>query len=204
MWGEVGTKGEEDRANFLYAETAQPDELPKRQAKIKLLSGQQWLCNFLIKELVGNVVEMMELVAGTELWEEWDQPQPDEQVENRRTQKEEKWLWKMLDECDIRQAREAKRNIKNQKRKVEKARKRLKAGVDQPSIVDMFSTRQTISTPASKAEGSNCGSDPRGCVGGSMNVSKSVGSQNLEVSEECVPTSMNASKDVESTSMCVF
>ena len=37
-----------------------------------------------------------------------------------------------------------------------------------------------------------------------MNVSKSVGSQNLEVSEECVPTSMNASKDVESTSMCVF
>ena len=87
MWGEVGTKGEEDRANFLYAETAKPHELPKRQAKIKLLSGQEWLCNSLIKELVGDVVDIMELVAGTEVWEEWDLPQPDEQVENRRTQK---------------------------------------------------------------------------------------------------------------------
>ena len=38
---------------------------------IKLLSGQEWLCSSIWKEILGDAVEMVELVSGVEDWEEW-------------------------------------------------------------------------------------------------------------------------------------
>jgi hypothetical protein len=55
------------------------------------------------------------------------------------SQKEERWLWSMLDECDAEQVKEEKRAVKKMKRKVGLARIKMKAGKNQPSMRDMLS-----------------------------------------------------------------
>ena len=66
-WGEVGSAEEEERRMFLYSEPVAPISVPNRQKTIKLLSGQEWLCRSLLKELLGSVVDMVGLVAGAEV-----------------------------------------------------------------------------------------------------------------------------------------
>ena len=70
-WGEAGSAEEEERRKFLYSIPAQANTVPGKQMLIKLLSGQEWLCSSILKEILGDAVEMVELVSGVEDWEEW-------------------------------------------------------------------------------------------------------------------------------------
>jgi hypothetical protein len=141
-WGEAGTVEEEERSKFLYTDASPPLDVPCRQSTIKLLSGQEWLCNMILRELLSSVVEMVSLVDGSELWEEWEQKQSETEERSKRDAKEESWLWKMLDECDAQQAKEDKVKIKKQKRRIEQARKKMHTGKDQPSMMDILKSMQ--------------------------------------------------------------
>ena len=155
-WGEAGSVEEEDRSLFLYADTSPPLDIPSRQSTIKLLSGQEWLCNGLLKELLNSVVEMVSLVEGPELWEEWEKEQrvTGERSSSKRDAREERWLWKMLDECDAQQAKEEKANTKKQNRKIEQARKRMHTGKNQPSIKHILMSMQEKRKDPRKEESS--------------------------------------------------
>ena len=74
-WGEVGSAEEEESRRFLYSGPAPPVVVPNRQRTIKLLSGQEWLCSSLLKEILGSAVEMVELVSGVEAWKNWVEEQ---------------------------------------------------------------------------------------------------------------------------------
>ena len=124
---------------FLYSEPVPPISVPNRQKTIKLLSGQEWLCSSLLKELLGSVVDMVGLVAGAEEWEEWTEEQKEVEGGAKMSEKEERWLWSMLDECDAEQVKEEKITANKMKRKVGLARIKMKAGKDQPSMRDMLS-----------------------------------------------------------------
>ena len=143
LWGEAGSEQEEERTQFLYDETVQPVRAESKQSTIKLLSGQEWMCSTIVKELLSSVVEMMSLVEGPEMWEEWEneQERPKERSMNKGVGYE-RWLWKMLDDCDATQAREEKANIRRGKRKIEQARKKMHSGRDQPSILSILKIMQ--------------------------------------------------------------
>ena len=64
IWGEAGSEHEEERTQFLYSETVQPMRAESKQSKIKLLSGLEWMCSTILKELLSSVVEMVSLVEG--------------------------------------------------------------------------------------------------------------------------------------------
>ena len=61
---------------------------------------------------------------------------------NKRSQKEERRLWRMLEECDKEQAREEERKVKRDRRKVQQARQKMKVRKDQPSMKDMLKVSQ--------------------------------------------------------------
>ena len=47
---------------------------------------------------------------------------------SRRSQKEERRLWKMLEECDAEQAKEEERMLKRERKKVQQTRIKMKVG----------------------------------------------------------------------------
>ena len=55
---------------------------------------------------------------------------------SKMSQKEERRLWKILEECDAEQAREERIALKKKTKKVEKARSKMKVGKNQPSMMD--------------------------------------------------------------------
>ena len=59
-----------------------------------------------------------------------------------RSQKEERRLWKMLEECDAEQAKEEERMLKRERKKVQQARIKMKVGKNQPSMKDMLKVCQ--------------------------------------------------------------
>jgi hypothetical protein len=88
----------------------------------------------ILKEILGEDLDMAELVTGVEEWEEWeDDPVGTERV-SRMSQREERALWRILEECDAKQAREEKVILKTKTKKVEKARSKMMVGKNQPSI----------------------------------------------------------------------
>ena len=95
-------------------------------------------------------------MEGPELWEEWEQEQrvSEERSVSKRDAREERWLWKMLDECDAKQAKEEKANIKKENRKIEQARKKMHTGNNQPSITSIFMSMQERKKDPMKEESS--------------------------------------------------
>ena len=93
-----------------------------------------WLSRKLIENLVKGAVDIGEWSRDASIWEEWE---PEEQA-NRRSKKEEMWLWKQLDECDSRQAQLEKWQAVKKSRKVARARNKMKVGREQPGIMDKF------------------------------------------------------------------
>ena len=66
-------------------------------------------------------------------WEEWEE---ETEQQPRRSRIEEEWLWKRLEECDRKQAQDEKYEALKKEQETAKARKRMKAGKEQPSIRD--------------------------------------------------------------------
>ena len=86
----------------------------------------------MVENLVKGAVDIGEWIKDASSWDEW---KPEEQA-NRRSRKEEMWLWKQLDKCDRRQAKLKKWQAVKKSRKVARARDKMKVGREQPGIMD--------------------------------------------------------------------
>ena len=105
--------------------------MPGKQKTIQILSGQERLWRSILKEVLESNVEMVELMTGVDRWEQWEvEPAVVEEM-SKRSQKEERRLWRMLDECDKEQAKEEERKVKRERKKVQQARTEMKVGNDQ-------------------------------------------------------------------------
>ena len=61
-WGEEGSKEEGARRNFLYTTLTQRERRQGRQGTIQLLSGLEWMCRSVQKEIADTSVEMDEIM----------------------------------------------------------------------------------------------------------------------------------------------
>ena len=95
VWGEVGSAEEEERRTFLYSVPTQANIVPAKQMLIKLLSGQEWLCSNILKEILGDAVDMVELVSGVGEWEEWEDD-PVERMSKMSQNKESGGYWRSV------------------------------------------------------------------------------------------------------------
>ena len=121
--------------DFLLSEPTRTNTRASKQMVIKLLSGQEWLCGTIVKEMLENAVDMVELMSGLADWGEWEEDQPEK---CRRSQREERILWKILDECDAEQVKKEKLVARKKLKKIEQARNKMKFGKNQPSMMDML------------------------------------------------------------------
>ena len=131
-WGE-GTQPEvAERSTFLHSqEGIKP---AKNQSKMTVYSGLAWMCREILKEVANSAVAVGEQMAGVADWEEWE-VEPTMGTA-RRTEREESYLWAMLRVLDRESAGEERRSKARKKKVVEKARKKMGVGRDQPSILD--------------------------------------------------------------------
>ena len=139
-WGEEVTLEYTERTNFLYSPQVDDSISQRKQGKIITYSGLEWLCRQVLKEVADRAVELSGYMAGVELWEEWEEEVLD-QPSSSRSVKEERRLWRALDECDREEAKEVARVAKKVVKKVNQARSRMGAGKNQPGIADMFAIK---------------------------------------------------------------
>ena len=137
VWGEGVSSAGEEREKFLKSRPTPVAEGAGRQGTIKLLSGVEWMSRRLIGEVLAEAIEISRVTSSAETWEEWEEESSQPGV-RQRSRKEEKWLWRVLDELDREDARRVAKEGRVQMKKIEKARQRMKVGQDQPSIVRML------------------------------------------------------------------
>ena len=101
VWGEGISSAGEERNKFLSSESTPTTERAGRQSTIKLLSGVEWLSRLILRGVVDDAVEVASSLAVTEGWEEWWGEESSQQRSSQRSRKEEKWLWRVLDELHI-------------------------------------------------------------------------------------------------------
>ena len=89
-----------------------------------------------------SAVASSELLQGVAGWEEWQAEE--EPILPRRSEREEQYLWAMLRVLDKESAGEEKRAKIKQKKMVTKARKKMGAGKDQPSIKDKLAKSKQL------------------------------------------------------------
>ena len=94
------------------------------------------MCREILKEAANSAVAMGEQMLGVADWEEWQGETVPEGP--RRSEREERYLWAMLRVVDKECAGEEKRLKAKQKKVVTKARKKMGASNNQPSILDMM------------------------------------------------------------------
>ena len=142
VWGEGISSAGEERNKFLSSESTPMTERAGRQSTIKLLSGVEWLSRMILRGVVDDAVEVASSLAVTEGWEEWWGEESSQQRSSQRSRKEEKWLWRVLDELDREEARESSKKQKLKIKKIQRARTKMKVGKDQPSIKEKLSVAQ--------------------------------------------------------------
>ena len=131
-----------ERNKFLSSESTTMTERVGIQSTIKLLSGVEWLSRLILRGVVDNDVEVASSLAVTEGWKEWWGEESSQQRSSQISRKEEKWLWRVLDELDREEARESSKKEKLKIKKIQRARTTMKAGKDQPSISEKLSVAQ--------------------------------------------------------------
>ena len=99
----------------------------------------------MLKEVADKAVELSSYLEGVELWEEWEEEVVN-QTSSPRSMKEERRMWRALDECDKEEAKEVARAAKKALKKVNQARSRMGAGKKQPGIADMLAKQSQITT----------------------------------------------------------
>ena len=67
-----------------------------------------------LREVADKTVEVSEYMTGVEICKEWEEEVEEEQ-ESKRSENEERRLWRILEECDREQAKEEERNTKKEK-----------------------------------------------------------------------------------------
>ena len=127
----------------------------KSQTKIKVYLGLEWLCLELVREVANTAATLACLMIGVAEWEEWSGEESAQMP--RRSEKEEKFLWKMLRDLDIESAREEKRASKKKARVVAAARKKMGVSKKQPSIKDALKVA-SVKESATPVQGLTCSS----------------------------------------------
>ena len=144
----------EERESFLYTPVGpESKEGGLKQSKLAPMRGVEWLCSQFLREIANNAVEQAELMEGVAEWEEWEVKRV-----KPRGGKEERELWRELDEMDKLDYRMCKAKKKKEATKVAKARIKMGANSKQRSIKDIMSVAQLRSTnnTKSKTEGGRC------------------------------------------------
>ena len=99
-WGEEVTADYQERTTFMYSPQEEcPSSSSKKQGTLITFSGLEWLCRQMLKEVADKSVELSSYLEGVELWEEWEEEVVD-QTSSPRSMKEERRMWRALDECD--------------------------------------------------------------------------------------------------------
>jgi hypothetical protein len=158
VWGEDTTGGVGDRqSEFLFEKVTGVDNT-LRQSKLKPVTGVEWFCRQILREVTGTVVEIGLDREGVAEWEEWEE----EPIHRQWSSKEERSLWKILEELDKADHRAAKLKEKKEKAKVVRARIKMGAGSKQPSIMELLGGRDASKKPV--REGEECVNTQTGSV----------------------------------------
>ena len=132
--------------NFLY-EPVTSLGMRMKQSTLKPVTGLEWFCRQILREVTGRVVELSQDLEGVAEWEEWE---PEHSV-RARSSKEERKLWYILEELDKADYKAEKLKMKKEKAKVAKARAKMGVGRKQPSILESFGAKSSIEGPDAHA-----------------------------------------------------
>ena len=169
IWGEE-TSGVGDRLEkFLYEPTTNQVSGVK-QSKLKPVTGLEWFCRQILREVTGRVVELSQNLEGVAEWEEWEP----RQSTSARSSQEERKLWAVLEELDKAEYKADRLKMKKEKARVAKARAKMGASKMQPSILESFRATE------SKYK-------PNGVGGGSVNTLTGSGSVAASQSNTVTP-----------------
>ena len=136
-WGESVSRKDENRDKFLYTPIVAGESSKLRQSKLAPISGVEWFCRQILRDVTSTVVEQAGLCEGVAEWEEWEA----EGVESIRSSRYEKELWKILDELDKLEAKTTKAKKKKEAAKVAKARASMGVGSKQLGIKEIFARK---------------------------------------------------------------
>ena len=151
QWGEGPQEQEDNKSTFLYDPPTKKGGVGKMRQPLltlKPIRGAEWLVRKMLTEAADTAVSISELTRGADTWVEWVEEEEEEQA-SRRSDKEERWLWARLDECDREQAKVEKLNNWKKGKKIAKARKKMGVSSSQPSIQESVARRAaSLSTPS--------------------------------------------------------
>ena len=85
-----------DKRNFLFGELARSERKTTGQGKMTVFTGVEWLCRDVLKEVANSAVDNSDWAKVAEGWEEWIE---DDEI-GKSSEREEKFLWGMMDEAD--------------------------------------------------------------------------------------------------------
>ena len=91
VWGEE-TSGVGDRLEKFLYEPITNREIGVKQSKLKPVTGLEWFCRQILREVTGRVVELSKNLEGVVEWGEWE---PNQSITARSSQEERK-LWSIL------------------------------------------------------------------------------------------------------------
>ena len=138
QWGEGPQEQDNNnKSTFLYDPPTRKGGVGKMRQpllSLKPMSGAEWLVKKMLTEAADTAVAISELTRGADTWVEWVEEEEEEEQASRRSNKEERWLWARLDECDREQAKVEKLNNWKKGKKIAKARKKMGVSSSQPSI----------------------------------------------------------------------
>ena len=139
-WGEETSQDYINKNNFLYSTQAENSSSRSRQGQLVIISGVEWFCRQLVKDMADTAVVWAGYNEGVDGWEEWEVASREE-GSSKRSEKEERMLWKILDELDKEQAKDVERKAKRAAKKVSQARAKMGVDAKQPSITAAFNSK---------------------------------------------------------------
>ena len=80
MWGEDVSGKHGRKENFLYTPVTGGGINNVRQSRLEPITGVEWFCRQILREVTGRVVEWSQMHEGVKEWEEWEpewvEPEP--------------------------------------------------------------------------------------------------------------------------------
>ena len=107
------------------------------QSTIKVVTGLEWMMREVLKGVANLAVDVSEATGVAADWEEWTDQVPS----RKRSDKEEKFLHRMLLELD----KEARRGEVMNEKRVARARRKMGVGSSQPSITSQLKRMPGVS-----------------------------------------------------------